>query len=55
VQAIPATGFSAAAVRAAGPFDLVLANIIANQCGNCKKNRPMERHMKHRRCILSDC
>ena len=43
VQAIPATGFSARQFRDAGPFDLVLANILANPLRQLAT--PMARHL----------
>ena len=43
VQAIPATGFSAPQFAAAGPFDLVLANILANPLRQLAT--PMARHL----------
>ena len=43
VQAIPATGFSAPQFAQAGPFDLVLANILANPLRQLAT--PMARHL----------
>ena len=43
VQAIPATGFSAPQFAKAGPFDLVLANILANPLRQLAG--PMSRHL----------
>ena len=43
VQAIPATGFSAPQFAHAGPFDLVLANILANPLRQLAT--PMARHL----------
>ncbi|MBR1216017.1 50S ribosomal protein L11 methyltransferase [Bradyrhizobium sp. JYMT SZCCT0180] len=43
VQAIPATGFSAPQFAQAGPFDLVLANILANPLRELAT--PMARHL----------
>jgi ribosomal protein L11 methyltransferase len=43
VQAIPATGFSAPQFGTAGPFDLVLANILANPLRQLAM--PMARHL----------
>src|SRR4051794_1152121 len=43
VQAIPATGFSAPQFATAGPFDLVLANILANPLRQLAT--PMARHL----------
>ncbi|MBR1157113.1 50S ribosomal protein L11 methyltransferase [Bradyrhizobium sp. JYMT SZCCT0428] len=43
VQAIPATGFSAPQFAQAGPFDLVLANILANPLRQLAS--PMARHL----------
>jgi ribosomal protein L11 methyltransferase len=43
VQAIPATGFSAPQFARAGPFDLVLANILANPLRQLAT--PMARHL----------
>ena len=43
VQAISATGFSARQFRDAGPFDLVLANILANPLRQLAT--PMARHL----------
>ena len=43
VQAISATGFSARQFREAGPFDLVLANILANPLRQLAT--PMARHL----------
>ena len=43
VQAIPATGFSAPQFAQAGPFDLVLANILANPLRQLAT--PMVRHL----------
>jgi ribosomal protein L11 methyltransferase len=43
VQAIPATGFSAPQFASAGPFDLVLANILANPLRQLAT--PMARHL----------
>jgi ribosomal protein L11 methyltransferase len=43
VQAIPATGFSAPQFAKAGPFDLVLANILANPLRQLAT--PMARHL----------
>jgi ribosomal protein L11 methyltransferase len=43
VQAIPATGFSAPQFGTAGPFDLVLANILANPLRQLAT--PMARHL----------
>ncbi|MBR1266529.1 50S ribosomal protein L11 methyltransferase [Bradyrhizobium sp. AUGA SZCCT0222] len=43
VQAIPATGFSAPQFAQAGPFDLVLANILANPLRQLAA--PMARHL----------
>ena len=43
VQAIPATGFSAPQFAEAGPFDLVLANILANPLRQLAT--PMARHL----------
>jgi ribosomal protein L11 methyltransferase len=43
VQAIPATGFAAPQFASAGPFDLVLANILANPLRQLAT--PMARHL----------
>jgi ribosomal protein L11 methyltransferase len=43
VQAIPATGFAAPQFAASGPFDLVLANILANPLRQLAT--PMARHL----------
>src|SRR4051794_2621004 len=43
IQAIPATGFSAPQFKHAGPFDLVLANILANPLRQMAT--PMARHL----------
>jgi ribosomal protein L11 methyltransferase len=43
VRAIPATGFSAPQFASAGPFDLVLANILANPLRQLAT--PMARHL----------
>jgi len=43
VQAIPATGFSAPQFAQRGPFDLVLANILANPLRQLAT--PMARHL----------
>ena len=43
VQAIPATGFSAPKFAQAGPFDMVLANILANPLRQLAP--PMARHL----------